>query len=159
MGLCATIPGVANPTTDSVAGALRSRLAALGTEIGTREAGHTESLARARETAQALHGAVVEAVDAFHDSVRAAGAPHLQIEVSEPELDQKHVRAMEFEVRRGRTVGILTVKARGEVTLVGPFRRGKNEGPCRSIAVDDEAELQSALGEFLGQVVEEASAP
>lgn len=163
IGLCATISLVSNPFPSpagkAAANELRTKLAALGTELGAREAGHAQSLEQARQTARELHQLVVNAVDGFHESATAAGAPHLRIEVTAPALDQKHVRAMEFEVRRGRTVGILTVKTRGEVTLVGPFRRGKNEGPCRSIALGEEAELGRALAEFLGRVVEEASAP
>ncbi len=163
LGLCATIPSVANsssiPAVSSVANDLRERLTALGTELGAREASHIEELDRARQIARELHAAVVDALEGFHQSASAAGASHLQIETTEPALDQKHVRAMEFEVRRGRTVGIVTVKSRGEVTLVGPFRRGKNEGPCRSIAIAEETELRQALSEFLGRVVEEATAP
>lgn len=138
---------------------LRSHLEALGAEIGAREAGHRESLDRARDTATQLHAAVTDAIEGFHSAASAAGAPHLRLEVSDPALDQKHVRAIEFEVRRGRIVGIVTVKARGDVTLVGPFRRGKNEGPCRSIATDERAELDRALGEFVSSVAEEASSP
>lgn len=154
---------VANPSPSPARKALgtdlREKLAALGSELGAREADHAQSLEQARQTVQDLHEAVVDAVEGFHDSASAAGAPHLRIEVTEPALDQKHVRAMEFEVRRGRTVGILTVKARGELTLVGPFRRGKTEGPCRSIALGEDGELATALVDFLGRVVEEASAP
>lgn len=163
LGLCATISSVANssPVSEKSAtdGDLRARLSALGAELGAREAGHAKSLDLARKRASDLHAAVTEALDAFHESASAAGAPHLRIEMTEPALDQKHVRAMEFEVRRGRTVGIVTVKSRGDVTLVGPFRRGKNEGPCRSIAAEEEGELRQALVEFLGRVVAEASAP
>ena len=163
IGLCATISLVASSSSISVenvvAGDLRARLSALGAELGARESGDRESLERARQTADELHQVVVRALEAFHQSAAAAGSPHLRIETTEPALDQKHVRAMEFEVRRGRTVGIVTVKSRGDVTLVGPFRRGKNEGPCRSIAAEDQDELRQALSEFLGQVVEEASAP
>ena len=63
-------------------------------------------------------------------------------------------------------VGI-TVKSKGEVTLVGPFRAGKNEGPCQSFAFEvggtsgaqDDGELESALGDFLERFLEEAAAP
>ena len=88
-----------------------------------------------------------------------SAACDLRVELSKPRVDDKHLRSVQFDLRRGRHQALVTVKSRGDVTLVGPFRRGKNEGPCRSIAVGDEAELQVALGEFLGRVVEEASAP
>ena len=138
---------------------LCERLGVLGGELGRREASHREGLERARGVAARLHASVVEAIEAFHRAAADAGAPHLRLEASEPELDQKHIRSVEFEVRRGRIVGIVTVKTRGDVTLVGPFRRGKNEGPCRSISVDAEAELRGALSEFLAQVAEEATTP
>jgi hypothetical protein len=56
-------------------------------------------------------------------------------------------------------VGVVVVKARGEVTLVGPFRAGKAEGPCRSLPIDANAEIESALGEFLEKLAEEAATP
>ena len=34
---------------------------------------------------------------------------------------------MQFDLRRGRHAAIVTVKSRGDVTLVGPFRAGKVE--------------------------------
>ncbi len=149
--MASDIPGSENP--------LRARLAALGAELGAREAQHRDQLEEARGTADRLHKSVVDAVEGFHEAAAGAGSPHLRLEVSEPELDQKHVRAIEFEVRRGRIVGIVTVKARGDVTLVGPFRRGKNEGPCRSIGVHEREELDRALEEFIGNVAEEAASP
>jgi len=51
------------------------------------------------------------------------------------------------------------VKCRGEVTLVGPFRLGKAEGPCRSFPIDADAEIERALGDFLCAFVEEATSP
>jgi hypothetical protein len=74
-------------------------------------------------------------------------------------LDEKHLRAIEFDVRRGRHVGLVIVKARGEVTLVGPFRSGKNEGPCRTFPWDADADIRGALGDFLERFLEEAAAP
>ncbi|MEN8182314.1 MAG: hypothetical protein ABFS46_07245, partial [Myxococcota bacterium] len=62
-------------------------------------------------------------------------------------------------LRRGRHQAIVTVKSRGEVTLVGPFRSGKTEGPCRSFPYDAEEELHKALGDFLERFLEEAATP
>jgi hypothetical protein len=53
----------------------------------------------------------------------------------------------------------VTVKAKGEVTLVGPFRSGKTEGPCRSFAFSAEEDLADALGDFLESFLEAAAAP
>jgi len=66
---------------------------------------------------------------------------------------------VEFELRRGRHRAIVTAKSRGEVTLVGPFRAGKVEGPCKSFPLEAQEELHLALGEFLEQFVEEAATP
>jgi hypothetical protein len=51
------------------------------------------------------------------------------------------------------------VKARGEVTLVGPFHAGKTEGPCKTFPFAAEAELQKALGDFLERFLAEAATP
>jgi hypothetical protein len=45
------------------------------------------------------------------------------------------------------------------VTLVGPFRQGKDEGPCKSFPIDAEAEIEPALGEFLARFLREAASP
>jgi hypothetical protein len=138
---------------------LPERLAAAGRAIGSREAEHRADLEVARARSRELHGLVSQALEAFHAAATAAGASHLRLELGEPRLDQKHVRAVEFEVRRGRHVGIVTVKARGEVTLVGPFRSGKTEGPCRTFPLDARRETEQALGDFLELLVEEAVTP
>ena len=54
---------------------------------------------------------------------------------------------------------MVVVKSRGEVTLVGPFRAGKAEGPWRSFPIDDDEELAPALASFLGDFVEAAATP
>jgi len=138
---------------------LAERLEAVGRSLGEREAAHAEALAGARKTARELHGTVKQAFSRYHAAVRSAGAPHLEIELSPPRLDEKHVRAFEFELSRGRHRAIVVVKSRGEVALVGPFRTGKTEGPCRSFPVTASADIQNALGEFLASFVEEAATP
>jgi hypothetical protein len=146
-------------TPPAAAPALRERLAAAGQALGSREAPFREALDEALARCRLLHQQACTALDAFHGAAAAAGAPHLQVVVSPPRLDEKHVRAVEFELRRGRHAGLVIVKARGEVTLVGPFRTGKEEGPCRSLPWTDEAGIETALSEFLVRFVEEAAAP
>jgi hypothetical protein len=102
---------------------------------------------------------VCQALGAFEDAAAEAGADHLRLEVSPLRLDDKHVRAVEFELQRGRHAAIVTVKSKGEVTLVGPFQRGKQEGPCRSFPFSAGDELQDGLEEFLERFVEEAATP
>ena len=100
-----------------------------------------------------------EALDRFHRAAAGAGAPHLRVELSETRINDKHVRAVEFELSRGRYRAIVTAKSRGDVTLVGPFRTGKVEGPCASFAFDAGDELDAALGDFLARFLEEAATP
>ena len=63
------------------------------------------------------------------------------------------------DLRRGRHQAIVTVKSRGEVTLVGPFRAGKVEGPCKSFPFDAEPEIEAELGSFLERFLHEAATP
>jgi hypothetical protein len=138
---------------------LRARLEELGRGYARREAEHVEAMERAHRCAECLRGWVAEAVEGFAAAARAGGAAHLAIEVSAPRLDDKHVRAVQFDVRRGRHVGIVTVKSRGDVTLVGPFHAGKKEGPCLSFPAEANDELRRALGDFLERFLEEAISP
>jgi hypothetical protein len=138
---------------------LRSRLSAAGSLLGAREATHRSALEEAQKRCEALRALVVDSVDAFHTAAVAAGAPQLRIEVTPVRLDDKHVRAIAFEVRRGRHSGVVTVKSRGEVTLVGPFRSGKTEGPCRTFPWDAHDEIDRSLGDFLLRFLEEAATP
>jgi len=138
---------------------LRDRLAAAGTLLGAREAAHRAGLDEAQQRCDALRVLVLDALDAFHAAASAAGAAHLRVDVTPVRLDEKHVRAIEFEVRRGRHAGVVTVKSRGDVTLVGPFRTGKTEGPCRTFPWDAKDDICNALGDFLLRFLEEAATP
>ena len=138
---------------------LVGRLDAAGRSLGAREAAYQPALAEASKRCEDLRSLVVAAIDRFHAAAASAGAPHLRVEVGPVRLDEKHVRAIEFEVRRGRHAGVVTVKSRGDVTLVGPFRTGKVEGPCRTFPWDAEADIRQALGDFLERFLEEAVTP
>jgi hypothetical protein len=139
--------------------ALSERLARLGKALGEREAEHREAIAEAWRHAQALRAEVAEAVGAFTSAVARAGAPQLAVTVGETRTDAKHLRAVEFDLTRGRHRAIVTVKSRGEVTLVGPFHVGKAEGPCKSFPYDAKDELHGALGDFLEKFLAEAATP
>lgn len=136
-----------------------ARLEALGRELGEREAEHGPALERARGFAEKLRDQVAGALERFHDAAASAGAPHLHIELSPLRVDDKHLRAVEFNLLRGRHKAVVVAKSRGDVTLVGPFHVGKSEGPCKTFPMDSEAELQQALGDFLAGFVDEAAAP
>jgi hypothetical protein len=139
--------------------ALTAHLATIGRTLGEREAEHGEGLERARKCVEGLRVEVAAALDAFHRAAAAAGAPHLQIELSPVRTDDKHLRSVEFELWRGRYRAIVTAKSRGDVTFVGPFRSGKTEGPCKSFPIDARDEVQGALASFLETFLEEAATP
>jgi len=138
---------------------LGDRLEALGRELGGREAGFSQELREARARAEALRAGVAEALGRFHAAAGKAGAAHLSLEVSAVRVDDKHVRAFEFVLVRGSHRAIVTVKSRGEVTLVGPFQAGKKEGPCRSFPLAPSDEFALAFEGFLASFVEDAVTP
>jgi hypothetical protein len=156
--MCEHFP-MANPIRQIRSDRLSARLAALGREIGAREAEHADALAAARVCAERLHFAVAAALADFHAAAAAAGAPHLRIEQSALGVDAKHLRAVEFDLLRGRYKAVVTVKSRGQVTLVGPFHLGKEEGPCRSFSSEAGEELDQALAAFVERFLEEACTP
>jgi hypothetical protein len=139
--------------------ALRERLRAVGRELAGREAAEAARLERVREAARALHATVADALAAYHEETRAAGATQLEVSLEAPRADDKHLRAVQFALRRGRHAAIVTVKSRGEVTLVGPFRQGKDEGPCKTFPLEATREIDAALGDFLAAFLQEAAAP
>jgi hypothetical protein len=132
------------------------RFERLGHALRDREAPHAESLAAARVCAEQLRAAVARAVEDFE---AAAGLPQLAVTVGPVRADDKHLRAVEFDIVRGRHRAIVTAKSRGEVTLVGPFHRGKTEGPCRSFPFEAGPELREALAEFLERFLDAAAHP
>jgi hypothetical protein len=138
---------------------LRDRLGALGRELATREAEHKAALDAARRKAASLRSEVADALEGWREAVTGAGAPQLAVTVGELRPDDKHVRAVEFDLVRGRHRAIVTVKARGDVTLVGPFHAGKTEGPCKSFPFAADDEIRKALGDFLEKFLTEAATP
>jgi len=138
---------------------LGARLAALGRTLGSREADYAAAIAQAQRCAESVRADVAAALEQFHAAAAEAGAPHLKIELSPIRTDDKHLRAVEFDLLRGRHQAIVVAKAKGEVTLVGPFKQGKVEGPCLSFPFDARDEIQRALGTFLEKFLEEAATP
>ena len=137
---------------------LNDRIEAIAHDVAKREATHSEAIAEARAKAEELHGRVEAAISRFNETL-AKSVPYLRVEVSPPRIDDKHLHAVEFNLERGRHRAVITVKSKGEVTLVGPFRSGKKEGPCRSFPVDDGEEIEDALGDFLERFLHEATSP
>jgi hypothetical protein len=141
------------------AAALRARLVRTGRRLAEREAAEKAALAEARSAAERLRALVAAGLAGYEEAIRASGAPQLHVELSEPRVDDKHLRSVQFDLRRGRHAAIVTVKSRGEATLVGPFRDGKTEGPCLSFPFGAEADLEAALGDFLDRFLEAAATP
>jgi len=124
--------------------------------VAKRESAHLGALTKARSMADTLHARVESAIGRFNEIV-AESVSHLVVEVSPPRVDDKHLHAVEFELQRGRHRAVVTVKSKGEVTLVGPFRLGKQEGPCRSFPFAATEEIDDALGDFLESFLEAAA--
>lgn len=150
---------VDSPSTLSGGSGLGARLEALGRSLGAREVAHADGLAQARSLLDALRGEVAAGLARFHATAAEAGAPHLQVALSDVRIDEKHLRAVEFELSRGRHRAIVVGKSRGEITLVGPFRAGKDEGPCKSVPFGAPEKLDAAVGDFLEAFLEQAASP
>jgi len=90
---------------------LDERLEALGHKLVEREAEHAAAFRTASELAARLHARVVRALERFSAATRAQ-LPQLEVEVSAPRVDDKHMRAVQFELRRGRHRAVVTVKSR-----------------------------------------------
>jgi len=86
----------------------------------------------------------------FAAAVREEGAPHLDLLRLDPvEPDDKSIRAFQIRIHRGRFRALVIVKDRAEVMLVGPFRQGSSEEPCRAIRTSEVADLDRSLDEPL----------
>jgi hypothetical protein len=137
---------------------LNDRIEAIAQDLVKREATHAEAIDRARVKAGELHDQVNSAIVLFNEML-SDGAPYFRVAVSPIRVDDKHLHAIEFNLERGRHRAVVTVKSKGVVTLVGPFRTGKKEGPCLSFPIDETEDIDDALGEFLERFLEEAASP
>lgn len=137
-----------------------ARLEALARSLAGREKGRRQAREVARLRAERLRAEVEEAIQRFEAAAAAEGAPHLGhlLQVSAVEPDDKSVRAFQFTVSRGRYEGIVVSKDRGEVMLVGPFKRYHDQGPCHPVQIkEDQLDghvLDDALESFLLALIE-----
>jgi hypothetical protein len=135
------------------------RFRKLAEELAAREPDLPQRLGRAREAAAQLRAAAAGAVEAFRARAAELGAPHLgNIAVSPLEPDEKHVDALQFRISRGQLELLCVAIARGEgkMRVVGPFKRGKQEGPCAEADLAG-PEIESLLEERLAALVREAA--
>ncbi len=112
------------------------RFEALARELGARDRELAPALADARAAAVELRRHAERAVATFCAAARAQGAEHLtQLHIGPVEPDEKHVDCVQLKLARGRHELVCVANSDGRVTLVGPFRRGKQEGPCADFAL------------------------
>ena len=137
---------------------LDERMKAIAESVVERERRHQDGMAQAADKLGELRTTVASAIDTFNATV-SADVPHLAIDVSPVRLDEKHLHAHEFELARGRHRALVIAKSNAEFTLVGPFKTGKNEGPCRTFPFSAESDLEDAIEDFLERFLEEATAP
>ena len=135
------------------------RFEKLAEELAGRDPGLPARLMEARRAAAALRIRAVRAVDVFSGRARELGAEYLcGVSVSEVEADEKHVDCVQFGVSRGRwqvfCVAIADEPTR--VRLVGPFRRGKAEGPCSDHAPRG-SDVENAVDERVERLIREAA--
>jgi hypothetical protein len=129
----------------------------LARELASRDSGIGDSLATAHAAAVRLRERALAAVEAFRDEAASRDATHLaRVEVTGVEPDAKHVDAWQLHVRRGRWEIACIAKARGDITLVGPYKRGKPENPCREVPLDG-PELERGFDALLLAMLREAS--
>ncbi len=133
--------------------------------MGRREADRLAAREEARRVAVDLKARLDRAVDAFVEAAAAAGSPHLRglVEIGRVEADDKSVRAFQIRIERGRHEAVIVSKDRGEIMLVGPYRRGEEEGPCNPVKLAggnlaDEQALDDALAALLEALVRQSFA-
>jgi hypothetical protein len=133
---------------------------ALAQEIAAREVGRQEARRRAQDLAHRLHARAREALDRFGRAVREAGAPHLDLVGLDPvEPDDKSVRAFQFRIHRGAFTALVVCRDRGEMMLVGPFKRGHAEEPCHALSLDQgEGALEEAIDGLMTALIEQSYA-
>ena len=134
------------------------RFRSLADELAARDPGLAGRLREVRDAARILRELAFEAVETFRERAAEIGAPYLgNLEVSPVEPDEKHVSCVQFRVSRGRLelLCIAIADGAGKVRLVGPFKRGKQEGPCAEAPLRG-SEVEKALEDRIEQLVREA---
>jgi hypothetical protein len=117
-------------------------------------------LQAARAGAEELRRQAQQCVDAFVRRANALGAAQLgSVSVSAVVPDEKHVDCVQFSVERGRSALLCVAIANaegGKVRLVGPFKRGRAEGPCGDYPLQG-PEVEAGLEERLLDLLRQAS--
>jgi len=132
------------------------RFRKLADELAERDPGLAVRLRDARDAARVLRDAAFEA---YRRRASEIGAAYLgNIEVSGVEPDEKHIDAVQFRVTRGRfeVICVAIARAEGKMRVVGPFKRGKEEGPCAEAPLRGSV-VENLLEERLAALVREAT--
>ncbi len=133
------------------------RFEELARQLSTRDRELSGDLARARTAAETLRAHAQACVEVFQATVCKEGADHLgHIEVGPVEPDAKHVDCLQFIVARGRFEAACVAKARGLITLVGPYKRGKTEKPCVDQPLSG-PEVEAGVEQLLLELIRQAS--
>jgi len=135
------------------------RFRKLAEELAGRDPGLSQRLRETRAAASALREDAFRAVAAFRQRASEIGAPYLgNIDVSDVEPDEKHVDAVQFRIARGRweLLCVAIARAEGKLRVVGPFKRGKEEGPCAEAGLSG-PEVEALLEERIAALVREAT--
>jgi hypothetical protein len=136
-----------------------TRFRKLAEELAARDPGLAARLREVREAARELRDQAFQAVEAFRERTAELGTPYLgHLDVSAVEPDEKHVDCVQFRISRGRTelLVIAIAEGAGKVRLVGPFKRGKAEGPCADAPLRG-PEVERALEDRIETLIREAS--
>ncbi len=136
------------------------RFEKLAGELAERDRDLPARLRDATAAAEELRAHAVACIEAFRARARAHGAQHLtDIAVGAVGTDRKHVDCASFTVARGRWESVCVAKPepKAVVTLVGPFRAGKPEQPCRDVPLRGEETLLG-LEDLLLALLEQGSA-
>jgi hypothetical protein len=133
---------------------------ALAEDLARQQGDLPRWLASTRAAAEALRAQAQACIEAFRARARALGAAQLgSVEVSRVGPDEKHVDCLQFSVERGRNVLLCVAIASpegGKVRLVGPFKRGKPEGPCGDFPLSG-PEVESGLEQRMLDLLRQAS--
>jgi hypothetical protein len=134
-----------------------ARFEQLAAALADRDRDVSGSLEDVRRSLEALRERALASIEAFVRVACEHGSSHLtDIDVGPVEADEKHVDCVQFKVARGRWEITCVGKARGTITLVGPYCRGKPEKPCAHFPLPG-AEADAALEDLLLDLLREAS--
>jgi hypothetical protein len=137
-----------------------AKFEALAEDLARQHGDLARWLANARAAAEELRGQAQACIEAFVARATALGAEQLgSVSVSGVVPDQKHVDCLQFSVERGRNVLLCVAIATpegGKVRLVGPFKRGKAEGPCGDFPLRG-PELEHGLEQRMLDLLRQAS--